>query len=152
MIQVHSGIYVGTVAELSNWNGKYLAAAKAPCHRQALGYTGRGAPKEHKEYLVALRGAGMILNLVDGETPDWIDKGMIRQALDWITSEPETLIVCNQGQSRSPSIAFMWMLRQGLIKADTFGEAERAFEEVYKNYRPANGIRAFSKMFFEELK
>mgnify|MGYP003422197942 FL=1 len=151
MIQVHSGIHVGTVADLSRWRGKYLAAAKEPCHRDAVGYTGRGCPKDHPEYFVAVRNKGMILNLVDGESSDWVDKGMMQQALAFITPEPATLIVCNQGHSRSPSIALMWLLQNKHIQADTFEEAEKTFSLLYKNYRPANGIRQFSKQFFEEL-
>ena len=150
MRRIHEGIYVGTVAELGRWRGKYLAAAKEPCHRDAVGYTTKAAPKNHPEYFVAIRNKGMILNIVDGETPDWIDKDMMQQALTFITQDPETLIVCNQGHSRSPSIALMWMIQNRHIQADTFENAEAQFRKLYPDYRPANGIRQFSKQFFKD--
>lgn len=151
MKSIAPGVFVGTITDIPGWKGRYIAAAKEPCHRQALQYTGRGAPKDHPEYLVALRGMGMILNLVDGESPDWIDKGMIQQSLDFICPAENTLIACNQGRSRSPSIALMWMLQTRQIVAETFYEAEDLFKLLYSDYAPANGIRLFSKKFFEEL-
>jgi hypothetical protein len=50
---------------------------KEPYHRQALGYTGRAAARNHPEYLVARRGLRLILNMVDVDNPAFFDMGMI---------------------------------------------------------------------------
>jgi hypothetical protein len=80
-------------------------ACKEPYHRQALGYSGRGAPKGHPEYLIAKRGTRLILNMVDADNPAYIPKEIIDAALQFIheqlASGKKVLVHCNQGASRS---------------------------------------------------
>lgn len=147
MKEVSPNIFIGTVEELRTWPGKALAACKEPCHREALGYTGRGAPKESPEYYIAIRGKQMILNLVDGHSHKFIDVPMIENALGFITSSEPTLIVCNQGHSRSPIITMMWLYLKGLIEASNFAELENKFKQVYPAYAPSDGIRTFAELY-----
>ena len=114
MIEVYTKLFVGSeldyegiVSRQSGW--AVVQACKDPYHRQALGYSERAAPKNHPEYLVALRGMRLILNIVDANDPAFFDKGMITQALDFIDQQHSdklnVLVHCNQGESRGPSIA-----------------------------------------------
>lgn len=76
MIEVYPNLFVGDEADyriVLNMSGWFIVhACKEPFHRQALGYAGRGAPKDHPEYLVAERDGRLILNLVDAPNPAYI--------------------------------------------------------------------------------
>ena len=120
-------------------------ACKEPYHRQALGYTGRGAPKEHEEYLFAFRGDRLCLNLVDVDSIDYVNKVLIEAALRFIGQSldegKKVLVHCNQGQSRGPSIALLYL---GTVDPDFKGlgaaDAMLKFQGIYPQYEPANGI------------
>jgi predicted protein tyrosine phosphatase len=121
-------------------------ACKEPYHRAALGYTSRGAPKDDPEYLIARRGPRLMLNLVDVDDPQYVRPEIFEAALDFIDNELElgtnVLVHCNQGHSRAPSIAMLWLGRRSLLP-DDFEEAEAAFRRIYSDYAPRNGIRSF---------
>lgn len=60
MIEIHTNLYVGNETDyehkVKNQEGwDVIHACKEPYHREALGYSGRGAPKAHPEYLMAKR-------------------------------------------------------------------------------------------------
>jgi predicted protein tyrosine phosphatase len=113
-----------------------------------LGYGGRGAPKEHPEYLIARRDNRLILNLVDADNPAYIPKEIVDAALAFIheslTADHHTLVHCNQGMSRSPAIALLYLaVHTDLLPKATFAEAETAFRGIYPLYHPAGGMRGF---------
>lgn len=151
MIEVHPRIFVGNqddyewnVARLPDW--AVVHACKEPYHRQALRYTSRGAPKNHPEYLVARRDNRLILNMVDADNPLFFDIGMINQALDFIAEEysigRSVLIHCNQGESRGPSVALLYLTaRACVLPTGSHAEAEQAFQLIYPAYAPKYGIR-----------
>ena len=68
MIEVHRNLFVGGEADEQQVRGHhgwfFIHACKEPYHRQALGYAGRAASKDHPEYLIARRDGRLILNLV----------------------------------------------------------------------------------------
>jgi len=93
MIEIYKNLFIGNqddyeirVRAQANW--AVVHACKEPYHRQALGYKGRGAPKNHPEYLLAKRENEnkIILNLVDVDNPDWINPIIIDEALRFIHS------------------------------------------------------------------
>jgi hypothetical protein len=131
-------------------------ACKDPMHRSMVGYTGRGCPKESPEYLWAERGNRLALNIVDAPKPEFFDKVMIDKALDFIDEKlkagMKVLVHCNQGESRSPSIALLYVLSRGikstgeyLRDGDTLEDCEAEFMKVYPEYNPGAGIRGFMK-------
>lgn len=125
-----------------------ISAAKEPFHREALGYTGRAATKDHAEYLVAYRPRRMILNLVDVEDPAYIRKEIIDRALVVITTflwdGYKVLVHCNQGGSRGPSIAFLWLAKctSTFAGLDLETALER-FKAIYPAYAPAKGFEIY---------
>jgi hypothetical protein len=138
-----------------------LHAAKEPCHRQFVGYTGRGCPKESPEYLWAERGNRLALNIVDAPKPEFFDKSMIDKAIDYIDEKLKTgmkvLVHCNQGESRSPSICMLYMVSRGIPSmgkncrtSDSFEECEAQFMQIYPEYNPGAGIRGFVKEHWKE--
>jgi len=160
MIEVHPNLFVGDeedyefgVVGQEGW--AVIHACREPYHRQALGYRGRGAPKYHPEYLVARRGNRLILNIVDVDNPTFFDKGMIDAALGFIDEAlaqgSRVLIHCNQGESRSPAIALLYMAaRLGALPTESLEAAEDQFRAIYPGYNPKPGIRGHLHQYWHE--
>jgi hypothetical protein len=132
-------------------------ACKEPFHRMALGYAGKGAPKDHPEYLWSERmGNRLALNIVDAPKPEFFDKSMIDKALEFIDEKlnagMKVLVHCNEGMSRSPSLCLLYLIKQGIIKGDTFSDCEAAFMQIYPEYNPGEGIRGFTKEHWSEYR
>ena len=126
-----------------------IHACKEPYHRQALGYTGRAVANTHPEYLIAERGNRLILNLVDVEDPKYIVKEIIDKAILTIDEKikaKKTLVHCNQGMSRSATIGLLYLHYSGIISTDNFKKAEIKYLKLYPNYNPANGMRTFAEL------
>ena len=85
MIEVIKNLFVGSQEDevaVKGQGGWYVVhACKEPYHRQALGYSGRGAPKTHPEYLIAVRPGQLILNLVDVDNVAYIPPEIIDAAV-----------------------------------------------------------------------
>jgi hypothetical protein len=155
MKEISSGLFIGTQEDYENqvkdkdgW--LVVQACKEPYHRQALGYTGRAAPKDHPEYLMAVRGDRLILNLVDADNPAFIRKEVIDEALAFIekglNGGKQVLVHCNQGMSRSAGIGLLYLAVKDLIPNRNYEAAEQAYQKIYPPYQPAQGIQGFLKM------
>jgi hypothetical protein len=149
MIEVVKGIFVGdNDAALYGWKQEgewaFVHACKEPWHRQFVGYVGRGAPKDSPEFYYAIRNREIALNIVDVDNPEWFNIDMIKMAIGFIAKYSDNynvLIHCNQGESRSPSIAMLYLATTGVIPNTTFFDAELEFMKRYKFYNPKQGIR-----------
>ena len=162
MIEVYSKLFVGNqsdfdynVSRRTGW--ATVHACKEPYHRQALGYTGRGASSNHPEYLVARRGNRLMLNMVDVDNPMFFQKVMIDQALDFIsemhTNENNVLVHCNQGESRGPAVALLYMaVRLEALPNDSLEVAEEKFRTLYQNYYPKSGIRGHLRQYWQQYR
>lgn len=153
MIEIYPNLYIGDQNDYE-YQVKYqddwliVHACKEPYHRQTLGYRGRGAPKQHPEYLIARRGPRLILNMVDADSPAYIPKEIIDAALEFIHESLQSgrpvLVHCNQGSSRSPGIGLLYLATQtDRLPTNSYQEAEAAFRTLYPSYNPAGGIRGF---------
>ena len=159
MIEIYPNLFIGNqddyefnVARQPDW--AVVHACKEPYHRAALGYRGRGAPKDHPEYLVARRGNRLILNMVDADNPAYIPQEIVDAALQFIAEQLaediKVLVHCNQGMSRSPGIGLLYLAKHtDKLPNDTFAKAEQAFREIYPAYNPASGIRGFMQANWE---
>jgi len=164
MIEVYPHLWVGAQTDLvhvqdhDHVDGQVhikdgwfvVTAAKEPWHRQALGYTGRAASKDHPEYLWAERQRRVILNLVDVDDPAYIRREIMDHAASWISRAltmpavdgrmPRVLVHCNQGQSRAPTVALWFMHKHtDALPADR-EEAIALFKSKYPAYEPAQGM------------
>lgn len=160
MEQVTDLIYCGCDADVDEFlelhpDGYIVHAAKDPWHRQALGYTGRGAPKDHPEYLTALRGNELILNLVDSPDPKWIPAECFIKAdyyiNQWHDEGHPILIHCNQGHSRGPGVLFYHIIQHDIraLGTDNFEDAVESFKEnFYPDFSPAGGVYGFLEETF----
>lgn len=124
-----------------------IHVCKEPYHRKLLGYTGRGAPKEHPEYQLAKRECRLYLNVVDTPDPKFFSQGVFTAALAFIHAElargQNVLIHCNQGESRGPGLTLLYMAIAKLLPAGSLKEAEEAFKKLYPPYKPGTGVRGF---------
>lgn len=166
MYKILNNLYVGKVTIVSvarDAEFSILGACKYPLHQQNARLMGNDKPGYLKipynepEYLYAYREHALYLNLIDGD--DWrtISENMIDVAIKFIYSEinigQNVLIACNQARSRSPSIAFMYMIDNGLFdECDSFEEAHKQFQKIYPLYAPQKGMFDYTKNYFERRK
>lgn len=159
MIEVAPRLFVGNaldyetrVKKEKGWH--VVQACKEPYHRQALGYTSRGAPRDHEEYLWANRDYRLILNMVDVEDPAFINPEMVNAAFDYIDlvrQNGPVLVHCNQGGSRAPGLALLYLRQRTEMFEDmSLDTAEEAFRDIYPNYQPAGGIRGYLKAHWDD--
>ena len=157
---VYPKLFVGNQQDYENGtftdDYSFVLAAKEPFHRATLQYTGRAADKTDPEYLFARRDNKLILNLVDAPKPEFFDKRIIDTALEFIDEQlnagRNVMIVCNQGESRSPSIAMLYIATKCLSEVGgvKFVDYEAVFMNTYPSYNPGAGIRAFMKQHWNE--
>lgn len=163
MYQIVDRLYVGTADEVpfaQQMGFSVLGVCKEPLHRQHAklrgaeteGYLGRAMPKDEPEYLYAEREHALYCNLIDAADPKYISDEIINKALDFIDAElaqnRKVLIACNKGKNRSPSIAFMWLIRSGRLF--TFDNMYEYFKEnYYEWYQGSGGMYWYVKKFFE---
>lgn len=130
-------------------------ACKDPYHRKLLGYSGRGAPKNHPEYLVARRENRLILNLIDTNNPDYIPEEIIFKAVNFIEEElsygKKVLVHCNQGESRGPGIGIICFARNKGYSDLPYTSVRKEFEKIYPMYNPSLGVSRFLELHWEKL-
>ena len=153
MIEIYPNLFIGDERDYkrnarSQDGWSVVHACKEPYHRNLLGYSGRGAPKNHPEYFFAKRGNRLFLNLIDSPDPNFIPKRIIDKALDFtkkaLESGNKVLVHCNQGESRSPSIGLLYLAKYtNSIRNGSFAEAEEDFRKIYPGYFPKGGMRGF---------
>jgi predicted protein tyrosine phosphatase len=156
--EVYSNLFCGDisayppVANMDNW--ATVHACKDPMHRNMVGYTTRGCPKESPHYLFIEQGNRLALNIVDAPSSLFFDKGMIDKALSFIEQKLDerlkVLCHCNEGFSRSPSLCLLFLIKHGLIQGETLEDCEAQFMQVYPEYNPGAGIRGFMKEHWRE--
>jgi len=150
MIEIDKNLFVGNLIDFENnqfdLDYYFVQACKEPCHRKALGYTGRAADENHPEYLIARRERKIILNMIDPPTGKYFENVMFETSLAFIDEnlqrEKKVLIHCNQGISRSPSIGLLYLATKRKIRSENFMAAEEDFIKIYPHYSPS-GIKEF---------
>ena len=71
----------------------------------------------------------------------------------WYPSRREIVIRCNQGLSRAPSIALLWLAKRAkaISSSESYAAAAKAFLEIYPAYNPGGGIRTFLAAHWDEI-
>ncbi len=150
MIEIDRNIFVGNLIDFEinqyDTNFYFVQACKEPCHRRALGYTGRAPDQNHPEYLIAYRDRKIILNMIDPPTGKYFDNIQFEKSIEFIDEHSKKgkkiLIHCNQGISRSPSIGLLYLAIKGKIHNGSFDLAQKDFQKIYAPYKPS-GIKEF---------
>jgi len=157
MKEVFESLYVGDdrdckqVSEMAT-----VHACKHQCHQNAVGYSG-SLSKDHPEYLVAERESDLYLNIVDMDrklSHDFTEP-IVSAALDFIEENidsQEVLVHCNQGQSRSPALAMLFLAkRRNQISDTSYHQAKEEFRELYPRFNPGRGIESYLKDYWNQL-
>jgi len=148
MIEVHPHLFVGTETdcfydERKDW--AVIHACKSPCHQRKLGYRG-SLPQDHPNYLIYEENNHLFLNIIDPLTPLFKPQLFMR-SLDFIEchiQERKVLVHCNNGLSRAPSIALLFLAKRARkISNGSFEEAVSDFRRFYPCYRPSKGIALY---------
>jgi len=151
MVSPHLGVcdldvYRAFAAQFDKLGYYILHAAKEPFHRSFVGYSGNGAPKDSPEYLFARRGNRLALNMIDPPKSEWLPDAIWAKALEFIDEAKEAgkpcIVHCNQGQSRAPAIAMLWMGQPGRDLDDLpFNRALPRFcSAYYPEFLPGMGV------------
>lgn len=156
MVQIKDlKLYVGTKEEYTNAVEKGMKIVCAlnrvngfVTHQSVVGWTGSGCNKDNPFYLFKRDANAIYLNMIDGEDPNYVNDNMINSTLDFIKQNlenyNEVFIYCSLGESRSPSIALMYLLENNLIdkNQETIDEYKQKY---YQNYKPKNGNLLYIK-------
>ena len=154
MIEVCPNLQVGSEQDEQRIRGQagwfFIHACKEPYHSRALGYPpGKSAPKG-AEYFYARREGRLILNLIDAPNPNFIPAEIINVAIETIhanINQTKILLHCNQGQSRSPGIALLYLLKNtDLLPQNDIAAAIASFRTIYPRYAPARGIAEYIRL------
>ncbi|MCD8408535.1 dual specificity protein phosphatase family protein [Tenacibaculum dicentrarchi] len=150
MKEIYKNLYVGNLEDYKQFqddsNFCFVQACKEPCHRNAVGYSGRSVVKTHPEYLIAYRENRLVLNMVDTPTGKYFDKSLFNASIEFIEKNlnlnKKVLIHCNQGMSRSPSIGLLYLAMKEKINNTSFSIAKEGFLKIYPDYNPS-GVQEF---------
>lgn len=142
-------LFVGTKEEYQTAKNKGMKIVCAlnrangfVTHQSAIGWQGRGCDKNHPHYLFRRDSDAIYLNMIDGDDPKYVSDNMINPALyfvrEHLSNGDSVFIYCSLGESRSPSIALMYLLENNMIEksSNTF----QIFRtQYYPAYKPKNG-------------
>lgn len=153
MREVVKNLFVGSESDeisIRGQSGWYIIhACKEPYHRHTLGYSGKAAPKSHPEYLIARRPGRLVLNLVDAPDPNYIPAEIMDAAVQDIHDNIgalQVLVHCNQGASRSPTIALLYLAKFTREFEDmTYELAVQKFRQMYPEFSPAMGVSEYAR-------
>jgi len=146
MIKIIDRLWIGDESDCKNPSFYIVHACKFPCHKKAVGYAVNPDPTD-KYYLYREVDKNLFLNIIDPEKPlfkielftvalDFIEKA-------WSTGD-NTLIHCNHGDSRSPSIAMVFLAKRLCRVPNTsYKDAFNAFCKEFHVYHPGHGISSF---------
>jgi hypothetical protein len=159
MIQLKgTKIYVGTKddSRLRTDPAWAVVNTAKTVHVEVKGWS-NAPPRDHPHYLAFEEGQFLSFNWVDGAARmyEWSGPAAFIRALDFIDKWYPTkniLINCDLGQSRSPTIALLYLAKRlHLISDSSFVTARSGFQTLYTGYAPS-GIADFVSTHWAEIK
>jgi hypothetical protein len=157
MKEVGKSIYVGSDADCfcESRNEWAVIHACKTCHKRKIGYSGN-LDQSHLFYLIMRDQNHLFLNLVDMDRTlmPVFTNPIMKAALEFIhenIGSKRILIHCNEGCSRAPSIALLYLARESLIPNADYEEARVTFLRNYPTYLPARGIESYMRQNWIDL-
>jgi hypothetical protein len=148
MVPVHDRLYIGDEATCRPGSAllAVVHACKSPCHQRSVGYKG-SLPPTHPNYLVLRTPYDLYLNIIDPPVPLFKIETFV-QFLLFASEHHErgssVLIHCNQGESRAPTLALLFLAKRlREIPNSSFSDAREVFASLYAGYKPGVGIQKF---------
>lgn len=140
--------------EKADW--AVVHACKHPCHQRGVGYRGN-LSQSHPNYLLKKEKNHLYLNMVDMKKellPKYMDP-IVNEFIDFVESNISSrniLIHCNEGKSRAPSLALLYLAKiEEKINNSTYKEAKKDFYNLYPQYNPGRGIKKYLKNNWDKL-
>jgi hypothetical protein len=161
MKQLAEGLYVGTVSEhldLENEAWAIVSAAQT-VHYPLLqwNWTTRKPDRNHPNYILYEQPRHLSLNWVDGPAHlyKWSGPATFIRVLDFVERElaaPRSVLIrCDQGMSRSPTLALLYLAKRLKTLPDTsFLDARAEFAKIYPSYHPS-GIADYVSQVWTEI-
>ena len=146
--EVYPRIFVGGQSACRAGSGDHAVvhACKSPCHQSAVGYRG-SLPAEDPHYLALAGDNDLWLNLIDPPVPLFQAESFTRFlafAAQRLDGGATVTIHCNQGESRSASLALLLLARHVRVLAqESFAAARADYLRLDPRYRPGAGIARF---------
>ncbi|QED23026.1 dual specificity protein phosphatase family protein [Candidatus Deianiraea vastatrix] len=155
MIEVYKNLFVGSendyfnIQNQDNWS---VIHACKNFHNQILGVKGmQRIPPSNPERNFAIRNNKLSLNLIDGDDYKGLQQIyrdeinlIMNKAIDFINENIKTnkiLVHCNQGVSRSPTIALLYLKKYtNALDNLPLKDAILEFKKLYPFYNPKNGM------------
>ena len=157
MREVGKSIYVGGDVDCfcDNRNGWAVIHACKTCHKRRIGYSGN-LGQSNPCYLIKKDQNHLFLNLVDMDQTlmPLFTNPIMKAAMEFIDENigsKRILIHCNEGHSRAPSIALLYLARESSIPNGDYEEAKVAFLRNYPTYLPARGIESYMRQNWIDL-
>jgi hypothetical protein len=119
---VHDGLYVGNLKGYDDTD----------MDLQFLALTHKASP----------RGTFLHIDMIDAPDPKYFHHEQFRLGMEFISKAP-TLVFCDLGGSRSPSMALVYLAKKGVISQTSYFSACRDFLKIYPYYKPNTGVRTF---------
>lgn len=148
MLEVHERVLVTNDMSCKSGSADLAVvhACKSPCHQRAVGYKGK-LPNTHPNYLVLEQENDLYLNIIDPPVPLFMPP-LFSNFMNFANkhwNESRTLLIhCNQGESRAPSLALLFLAKGlSVINNDSYGSARAEFEKIYPMYNPGKGIETY---------
>lgn len=111
-----------------------------PFDLQYLSLTHRAVP----------RGTFKRIEMIDSDDPAHFHIEQFKEGVDFIKKSP-TLVFCDQGGSRAPSMAMLYMANTHQISSRNYFSACRDFLQIYPWFKPNTGIRVFMASNWDSL-
>jgi hypothetical protein len=156
MLEVYHNLFIGTgrdcfFTQKDDW--AVIHACKSPCHQRVLGYN-RSLPSDHPNYLTFEHGNHLFLNMIDSDEPLFMPP-LFMASLVFIEkhiSNRRVMIHCNEGLSRAPSLALLYLAKRAkVIDGGSYGAAAKDFIKLFRFYRPGRGIALYLELHWKEL-
>lgn len=148
MQEVYERVFVTNELSCTHGDGELAVvhACKSPCHQNAVGYTGN-LSNQHPNYLVLEKENDLFLNIIDPAEPLFMPplfSHFIEFSNKHWSQGKKIIIHCNQGESRAPSLALLFLAKVvSVIPNDSYGAAREEFEKLYPRYNPGQGIQKY---------
>jgi protein-tyrosine phosphatase len=156
MIKLHQKLFIGSdkYCQPGNKDLAVVHACKSPCHQRAVGYSG-SLPNSHPNYLVKEDEFNLYLNIIDPPIPLFMPEtftAFMKFGKNHFENDRKVLIHCNQGESRAPSLALLFLAKHTQdIPNESYEAARKQFREIFPGYRPGRGIQTFLGENWEKL-
>ena len=150
MYEIFEGLFIGNDIDCNIYsknNDFAIIHACKTCHQRVLRYN-KSLSQLDPNYLIYEMDNHLFLNLVDMPQellPKYKNPIMIKSMsfIDDYISNKNILIHCNQGQSRSPSLALIYLARQNVISNVSYQSALKDFIKLYPIYNAGTGIALY---------